>query len=224
MSKEDNHNTLAEAMHAIMQEVGYVQKTGKVSGGGASYKFAGESDFIAAIRPAMIKHGVVFSVSDVSNYQCQQVTGSNGKPAYHVTGIWSFTLRHVHSSSEIRVCGVGEGHDSLDKASYKAATGALKYALRQTFVIETGDDPDKPNEEELKQQAEQARKKAEAWADGYIKKMQACKKLGELISIKGDEASNKALKKLEESYPDIRERVHEAGKEMYNELNGDKDD
>jgi hypothetical protein len=30
-----------------------------------------------------------------------------------------------------------------DKATAKAMTGAYKYALRQTFCIETGDDPDK---------------------------------------------------------------------------------
>ena len=37
---------------------------------------------------------------------------------------------------------LGDGADTGDKASYKAMTGAMKYALRQTFVIETGDDPD----------------------------------------------------------------------------------
>ena len=35
----------------------------------------------------------------------------------------------------------GEGSDTGDKASNKALTGAYKYALRQTFCIETGDDP-----------------------------------------------------------------------------------
>lgn len=215
-----DHKTLAEAMHAIMQEVGYVQKTGKFSGGGASYKFAGEADFIAAIRPAMIKHGVVFSVSSVDNYNCVPVMNGNGKPAYHVTGIWNFTLRHVSSSSEIRVCGVGEGHDSLDKASYKAATGALKYALRQTFIIETGDDPDKPDESELKRQEEEKRNKAEKWASEYIAKMTACKSLGELIAIKNDDKSNRVLKALEESHPDLRGQVSEAGKQLFEQMKG----
>ena len=32
--------------------------------------------------------------------------------------------------------------DVGDKSANKAATGLLKYALRQTFLIETGDDPD----------------------------------------------------------------------------------
>lgn len=37
----------------------------------------------------------------------------------------------------------GEGIDKGDKAGYKADTGALKYYLANTFMVATGDDPDK---------------------------------------------------------------------------------
>jgi hypothetical protein len=37
----------------------------------------------------------------------------------------------------------GEGIDKGDKAGYKAYTGALKYYLANTFMVATGDDPDK---------------------------------------------------------------------------------
>ena len=36
----------------------------------------------------------------------------------------------------------GEGADAGDKAPYKAMTGALKYALLQSFLLGTGDDPE----------------------------------------------------------------------------------
>src|SRR5262249_31856915 len=36
----------------------------------------------------------------------------------------------------------GEGLDGGDKAPYKAMTGALKYALLQSFLLATGDDPE----------------------------------------------------------------------------------
>src|SRR5262249_36903978 len=38
---------------------------------------------------------------------------------------------------------LGEASDAGDKAAPKALTGAYKYFLRQTFLIETGDDPDR---------------------------------------------------------------------------------
>lgn len=37
----------------------------------------------------------------------------------------------------------GEGMDNGDKAGYKAYTGALKYFLADTFMVATGDDPEK---------------------------------------------------------------------------------
>ena len=36
----------------------------------------------------------------------------------------------------------GEGADTGDKAPYKAMTGALKYALLQSFLLASGDDPE----------------------------------------------------------------------------------
>lgn len=37
----------------------------------------------------------------------------------------------------------GEGFDKGDKAMYKAYTGAIKYYLANTFLVATGDDPEK---------------------------------------------------------------------------------
>ncbi len=46
------------------------------------------------------------------------------------------------SDEVLSVPSYGEGRDRGDKAPYKALTGALKYALIQTFLIATGDDPE----------------------------------------------------------------------------------
>jgi hypothetical protein len=55
------------------------------------------------------------------------------------------TYRLTHApSGESEDCQVlGEASDAGDKAAPKALTGAYKYFLRQTFLIETGDDPDR---------------------------------------------------------------------------------
>lgn len=42
----------------------------------------------------------------------------------------------------------GEGMDKGDKAGYKAYTGALKYYLANTFMVATGDDPEKDSPSE----------------------------------------------------------------------------
>ena len=43
----------------------------------------------------------------------------------------------------------GEGIDKGDKAGYKAYTGALKYYLANTFMVATGDDPEKDSPSEI---------------------------------------------------------------------------
>jgi hypothetical protein len=47
----------------------------------------------------------------------------------------------ARSGEELTVRVAGEGADAGDKAPYKAMTGALKYALLQSFLLATGDDP-----------------------------------------------------------------------------------
>jgi hypothetical protein len=50
-----------------------------------------------------------------------------------------------------RAAGSGNDKNSKgvgDKGIYKALTGASKYALLKTFMMETGDDPEVPNQQE----------------------------------------------------------------------------
>ena len=80
------------------------------------------------------------------------------------------TFRFIHTASGdyIDVPILGEASDVGDKASNKAMTAALKYALRQTFLIETGDDPDKhPSGEQ--ERAEVEKKNSRNWKPEKIK-------------------------------------------------------
>jgi hypothetical protein len=54
----------------------------------------------------------------------------------------AYTFADVDSGEEIIAKVAGQGLDPGDKAPYKAMTGALKYALLQSFLLATGDDPE----------------------------------------------------------------------------------
>lgn len=54
-----------------------------------------------------------------------------------------FTLYDVETGFYETSAVTGEGIDKGDKAGYKADTGALKYYLANTFMVATGDDPEK---------------------------------------------------------------------------------
>lgn len=137
------HKNIYEALLAVYNEIGYVQKTG--TNKAQNYRFAGEAAFIEALRPVMIMNGIVCHPSGVRDTSHTVTTKGEAKDGKY--SVWSactyvFHFHHVSSNTGIDVEVRGEGQDFMDKASYKAATGALKYALRQTFLIETGDDPD----------------------------------------------------------------------------------
>jgi len=138
------HKNIHEAILAIYKEVGYVQKQ---SSQNLNYTFAGEGAFIRELRPAMIEHGVTVSVFQMDNLvQEHYITGKFDTKMVRSTahGIVRFT--HV-SGTFIDVQSYGEGSDAGDKSLNKAMTDLYKYALRQTFMIETGDDPDKDAED-----------------------------------------------------------------------------
>ena len=135
-----------EAIVAVMNEVGYVQKTKAAA---LNYTFAGEAALISAIRPWLVHYGVYVHVAEVTEFAQLQYETANGKPMLNTTLRVTMRFTHAPSGTYIDVDARGEGSDSGDKSSNKALTGAYKYALRQTFCIETGDDPDKEASEQF---------------------------------------------------------------------------
>jgi len=247
-TESPKYDHIHDAMHGVMQRVGYVLKTGKMDAGKTKYSYAGEADLIAALRPSLIECGITFAVKNISNLNHTAVEKEqfyegkrSVKTEYHVTGIWHFVFTHAASGTEIEVVGLGEGHDSLDKASYKAATGALKYALRQTFIIETGDDPDKvvltADEEEEKKQAkakaeyeakeleaqkaEQKKAAAKAWVADFAEKMSMIDEAGfvDLMATTGEHR-----KRIAASYPDLVVSIDKAMQQAEARLKGVLDD
>ena len=133
----DNIHT---AINKVMQEVGYVQKE---KAGGLPYSFAGEAALIKAIRPHMVDNGIIMYVAGIPKIDSEIFTTTKGTAMNRVSLIAKIRFQHTGSETGIDVYEAGEGMDAGDKATNKALTSAYKYALRQTFIIETGDDPDK---------------------------------------------------------------------------------
>lgn len=143
MSEEKN---IHEAIVAVMKEVGYVQKQKAAE---LRYTFAGEAALIAALRPPMVEHGIYMAVIEIKDIQTLQYTTKSGTSMFKVSLVAVIRFTHAPSGTFTDVMATGEGADSGDKSFNKALTGAYKYALRETFCIETGDDPDKYPSEEM---------------------------------------------------------------------------
>lgn len=130
---------IAQALHQVMSQVGYIQKTGNNKFHG--YKYAGEADLLEKLRPAMLEAGLLLipSITSVTPIDEHGVT----------TVQLEYSL--VHKDGEVwpfKIGAAGQGGDKNskggvgDKGLYKAITGANKYLLFKLFQIETGDDPE----------------------------------------------------------------------------------
>ena len=127
-------------MSLVMSDVGFVGKNQKNTAQG--FKFRGIDDMINALYPALVKHGVFMAPEVVKEeHVLQEVVRSSGKNGIdkHVHILVKYTF-YAEDGSSVAVGPIAaEGLDSGDKATNKALSAALKYALIQTFSIPTED-------------------------------------------------------------------------------------
>src|SRR5215472_10031342 len=133
-------SSLASAKLAVMAAVPYVRKHKPEH---LHYSFAGEADLIANLRPAMLAHGLTVAPIGVALLEQGRYQTLKGGLLNHVVAAVTYRLTHAPSGESEDCQVLGEASDAGDKAAPKALTGAYKYFLRQTFLIETGDDPDR---------------------------------------------------------------------------------
>lgn len=133
------HKNVHAAKLAVMKEVGYVQKQ---RSNGLNYTFAGEAALIAALRPVMIEHGLTITPISSRIVESSTYSTRNGGEMRLVRTEETFRITHAPSGTSEDITMLGEGADAGDKTVSKALTCGYKYFLRQTFMIETGDDPD----------------------------------------------------------------------------------
>jgi hypothetical protein len=136
---------LAGKMAEIMAEVGYVEKHGRNTEFG--YDYATESDVAAALRPAMARRGVCM-IPVVTLKGNRTVTTRKGTEMQLADVLAEVTFVDSETGAMLTVSMPGTGMDTMDKAPYKGATGAIKYALMKAFNISTGDDPERTREGE----------------------------------------------------------------------------
>jgi len=131
-----------KAIAAIMREIKPIAKNGFNKSQG--YSFRSIDDVCNALHPYLAKHNVFYTAEVVGQPnrmvldRFDRKTGQKTGSTIVVSMIVKFTFRSAEDGSAIVVTYPGEGADTADKASYKAMSMALKYALIQLFCIPTG--------------------------------------------------------------------------------------
>jgi ERF superfamily len=127
-------------MSEVMEEIGVIGKDQKNTSQG--FKFRGIDQFVNTLYPALLKAKVFMAPRCVQEtHEIKEVVRSSGK-----TGLDKFVSIQMEydffaeDGSKVTVGPIpAEGLDSGDKATNKALSAALKYALIQTFSVPTAD-------------------------------------------------------------------------------------
>lgn len=127
-------------MSDVMKDIKAVSKDQKNISQG--FKFRGIDQFVNALHPALNKHGVFMTPRAVRfDQEIKDVIRSSGKAGVdkHISLMMEYDF-YAEDGSKVTVGPIpAEGLDSGDKATNKALSAALKYALIQTFSIPTED-------------------------------------------------------------------------------------
>ena len=137
-------NVSKKLLQAIAEVGGSVKKTGYNSF--SKYHYITESDINEAVLPALIKAGLVLTTSVVS---VKETASSEGQKNRFAEVILVHKVIDSDSGEALEFQSAGTGADTLDKAVYKAVTGACKYFMMKLFMI-SGDTSDPENDGQTK--------------------------------------------------------------------------
>jgi len=131
--------TLRQKLGEVRRRIGYIQKRGYNER--HNYNYVAAADIAGTVGDILAELGVVV-IPRLESITYESPTPGRLDSVRVARVIMAYSFTDVNSDEEITARVAGEGLDVGDKASYKAMTGALKYALLQSFLLATGDDPE----------------------------------------------------------------------------------
>jgi len=139
--------TLKQKLAEVRRRISYIQKRGHNERHNYSYVTA--ADLAGAVGDALAELEVVV-VPQLVSISHENIAPNQGYPDRLTRVVMTYSFMDVNSAEQLTVKVPGEGRDPGDKGPYKAMTGALKYALLQSFLIATGDDPEDERADEVR--------------------------------------------------------------------------
>ena len=129
---------LRQKLAEVRRRIGYIQKRGHNER--FDYSYATAADIAGSVGDILAELGVVV-IPRLEEISYESAAGRE-EATRMARVVMAYTFADVDSSEEVIAKVAGQGLDAGDKAPYKAMTGALKYALLQSFLLATGDDPE----------------------------------------------------------------------------------
>lgn len=145
--------TLVQKLKTIYEKIDHIEKRGKNKQ--QNYNYVKAADLAHAVRNAFTELGIYAEVnfSFINSFEFKTSSGT------HMNGVnvqCSITFHDADdpTATKYTASGIGSGSDTTDKSAFKAQTGALKYALRNAFIVPDEADPENDSNEEAEEEVE----------------------------------------------------------------------
>jgi hypothetical protein len=129
------HRKLAQ----VMYEAERIPKNGVYDGPGR-FRFVQAGDAADVIRKALAEKNVTMIPTSIELLSESEHETAKGTTMTTITVRTTWTLTDGETGETVVIQSMGSGADAGDKASPKAQTNAMKYALLMGFLLSTGDD------------------------------------------------------------------------------------
>lgn len=141
--------TLVQKLNQIYKTVDHIEKNGWNEK--QKYKFVRAADLAHAVRNAFADAGIYAEVN-FGYLRGYEFTTTGGSKMQGVDVKCDIIFHDVDGdTTTYHASGIGSGSDGLDKAAFKAQTGALKYALRNAFIVPDEADPENDSADEVEE-------------------------------------------------------------------------
>ena len=140
MTEPKPMRNLYQRWNAVLSEIRSVEKRGENKD--QKYDYMKAADVLKELRPLFAKHGLVLKANPrADNIDDSEYQSKSGSTAHYVRLEMHYTLINCDDPTDRdELIGIGDSSDYSDKALNKARTGALKYTLRDNFLIDDQDD------------------------------------------------------------------------------------
>lgn len=198
MSEEQTEQAQPKGLYqkiaAVMKQVDYLQKDGKVDFNKTKYNVITEEKVTSAVRKAMVDVGLVILPIDQEHIREGTLTTVNTK----------YKIVDIETGQHEIIVSSGTGVDTQDKGVGKAMTYSYKYMLLRTFAIPTGEDPDKTSSAELDEK--QGAPQQEDNNNSQGQQLASEKQMNFITKLIGDIAKSKNISD-EEAYKTLKVRM-----------------
>lgn len=133
---------LRTRMHEIYKQIDFIAKDGENTG--QSYSYTKAVDVVRNVRQALIAQRIFAEINfDFVGEPYTIARKKEPTAPFSAVNVKCFIVFHdLDSDEKLTGSGLGTGGDTGDKSVYKAMTGALKYALKTSFMIPDEASPD----------------------------------------------------------------------------------